>query len=30
MKFSFSKELEITKMVEGLNRKILNYCDNLK
>lgn len=29
MKFSFNKELEITQMAEGLNRKIVNYCDNL-
>lgn len=29
MKFSFSKDLEITEMAKGLNRKIVNYCDNL-
>ncbi len=29
MKFSFNKNLEITQMAEGLNRKIVNYCDNL-
>lgn len=29
MNFSFSKDLEIVEMAPGLNRKIVNYCDNL-